>query len=665
MKKLCPLIFAFTLLTAPLVQAAEQETSYLIGRGMADVTGPAVGMQMWGFGRTDQITEGIHIRQRSRAFIVAQADRPEQRLVFVSVDLGSIEHHITLEVLDRLREHFGGTYTLNNVIVSATHTHAGPGGYWHSRNEQGFDGGFYPAHFEAIVAGITRSIVKAHNDLQPGGILIASGTVANAGANRSLNAYRENPQAERDRYGENTDTRMTLLKFVGASGPIGALNWFALHPTAMNFYNRLISGDHKGYASLAMEKKYGAGYNSGDDFVAAFAQSTPGDVTPNMNLDNTGPGDTDVDTTRILGDRQLQVALQLFDQAREDLRGPVDSRQVYVNLSNYEVQDQFTRAGMQHTCPSAYGYSFAGGSTEDGGGHFLFEEGMTEQSFFLDVLIRLVTGAPKWTEAVKNCQSPKPILFETGSSTPPLQSQIRSITLARIGQLVIVGLPAEVTTMAARRIRETVMNNLGSWAKNVVLAGYSNGYAGYVTTREEYMLQQYEAAHNLHGPWALPAYQQIVSQLGRALETDSAVESNAAYDDWRGQSAEAELHTGETLQFPEGKKAGDVLPLSNTHYQPGDIAIAEFWSSNPSRHYVTGNNFLLLERKTQASWQALATDSDWSTRVRWRGEARAFVAELSWVIPVDAKTGEYRFTHFGEHQSLGPYSGVSNSFYVD
>ena len=208
--------------------ASGEENPYLIGRGMADVTGPLHGMQMWGFGRADQITEGLHIRQRSRAFVIAQADAPAKRLVFVSADLGSIEHHITLAVIDRLQDRYGDVYTIKNVILSATHTHAGPGGYWHSRLDNGFDGGFYPEYFDAIVSGITYSIVKAHEDLQAGNIYLAKGQVANAGANRSMAAYLENPQAERDHYAENTPTEMTLLKFVDHSGAIGALNWLSL-----------------------------------------------------------------------------------------------------------------------------------------------------------------------------------------------------------------------------------------------------------------------------------------------------------------------------------------------------------------------------------------------------------------------------------------------------
>ena len=196
---------------------------YLIGRGMSDITGPSYGVQMWGFGREDQLTEGLHIRQRSRAFVIAQANEPAKRLVFVSADLGSIEHHITLAVIDQLQQYYGDTYSIDNVILSATHTHAGPGGYWHSRSNLGLEGGFYPAHFSAIVNGITASIVSAHDDLQPGAIHLGKGNLNNGGANRSVPAYMENPQIERDQHLENTPIEMTLLKFSDDSGNILSL----------------------------------------------------------------------------------------------------------------------------------------------------------------------------------------------------------------------------------------------------------------------------------------------------------------------------------------------------------------------------------------------------------------------------------------------------------
>nr|MCS5594739.1 neutral/alkaline non-lysosomal ceramidase N-terminal domain-containing protein [Porticoccaceae bacterium] len=318
----------------------------------------------------------------------------------------------------------------------------------------------------------------------------------------------------------------------------------------------------------------------------------------------------------------------------------------------------------QTTCPSAYGYSFAGGSTEDGGGHFLFEEGMTEQSLFLDLLIGWLTGAPKWTQAVKTCQAPKAILFETGSGNPPLQSQIRSVTIARLGQLVILAMPTEITTMAGRRLRAAVMKELGDWANHSVLAGYSNGYAGYVTTPEEYLLQQYEGGHTLHGRWTLPAYQQIASHLASTLNAGTAIESNTIYDDWRGKSFQTTLHSGAMNTPPKGAHYGDPLPSGKTKYRKGETVVAEFWSNNPSANYVTGSNYMQVDSKTSAGWQTVATDSDWNTTVRWRNKGESFIAKLSWQTPANTKVGEYRITHLGHDQQGAVFSGVSRKIQI-
>jgi neutral ceramidase len=637
---------------------------YLLGRASADITGPLLGVQLWGFGRPDQVGDGLHIRLRARAFVIAERADPDSRLAFVSVDLGSVDHHVTLSVLDALRDRLGPVYSLDNVIISATHTHAGPGGYWHSRTDTGLDGGLYPAHFDAIVAGITDAVVAAHHDLKPGRILVNTGTVADAGANRSRVAYLENPAQERARYDSDTNRDMLLLRFEQEAGPAGMLNWYALHPTAMNYYNTLVSGDHKGYASWQVEQERGVTYRADGEFVAAFAQSDPGDVTPNTNLDNTGPGATDVDTTQIMGQRQVAVAQQLFDSATEALRGPIETRQRYVDLGHYPVDAAFTGDGARITCPSAYGYSFAGGSTEDGGAHFLFREGMLRQSRLLDWLIRFVTGAPRWTAAVSECQSPKPILFETGTGDPPLQSQIRSFTLARIGQLVIVAVPAEMTTMAGRRLRDTVREHLGDWVQHVVIAGYANGFAGYVTTPQEYMLQQYEAAHTLHGKWSLPAYRQIVARMARALDGGAAVVSEVMYDDWRGKTAGMPLPMGEGIALPADVIPGQVIAQPNAQPVPGEAVSAEFVSVHPNERFLPGFNYLRVERRENARWALVANDSDWSTRVRWRPQSDYFVARVSWEVPPDGPPGTYRLVHRALDRAGTVVLGVSQPFTV-
>ena len=87
------LIGSLPICLLPIAHAAGPDHGFSIGRGIADVTGPPVGVQMWGFVREDQISEGIHTRLFSRAFVFVDRET-DKRIAFVSVDLGSVTHAI-------------------------------------------------------------------------------------------------------------------------------------------------------------------------------------------------------------------------------------------------------------------------------------------------------------------------------------------------------------------------------------------------------------------------------------------------------------------------------------------------------------------------------------------------------------------------------------------
>ena len=649
---------------APLIaQAADPDPEYLVGRGIADVTGPPVGVQMWGFVREGQITEGIHFRLFSRAFVIAER-QTDKRIAFVSVDIGSVTYAIHAEVLDRLRGRFGDLYSVENVVLSATHTHAGVGGHWQYGVGSPLGGPFYEEYFDAIVEGVVDSIVQAHEDLEPGSIQINEGTVEGAGANRSIVAYENNPADERARYAGPTDTTMTLLKLSDASGAIGMVNWFASHPTAMTYDNRLISGDHKGHASARFEELQGEG------FVGAFAQSNAGDITPNLNLDNTGPGEDEFESTRIIAERQLEVAVELFESASETVSGAVGYRQTFVNFSYLPVDEAFTGDGPQTTCPSAFGYAFAAGSTEDGGGHPLFKEGMTTRNAMIDGTVKQLFGLPDPTERCRECHAEKAILFAAGELDPPGQTQILSLTLARIGQLTLVCVPAEFTTMAGRRLRETVAEVLGESSSHVVLAGYANDYGGYVTTREEYATQQYEGGHTLFGPWTLAAYQQEFARLARALRDGDSVDAGPSPIDVRG-TVPVTLLAAPADTLPGKAAFGAVADKAKRTYKAGDTVEVSFWSGDPRNDFRTGNNYLSVQRDDAGSWTTVATDNDWSTKCRWVKDEDAptesrFV--VTWDIPDDTAPGEYRIRHEGNYLAddgdVERFEGVSRVFKV-
>lgn len=663
-------VLAACALAAALSAAAAGAETYLVGRGMADITGPPVGILMLGYVRPDQIGEGIHLRQYSRAFVIARGDR---RLAIVTTDLQSVTHSLVLSVLDALQPTLGDTYSLENVVIAATHTHAVPGGYWHYGADTALGTTFQPEHYRALVEGIAASIVAAHRDLRPARILVAQGDVEGAGAQRSREAYLHNPADERGRYPADIDTTMTLVKFERDGVAIGMLNWHAVHPTSMSYHNRLISSDNKGCAAYLFERAHSSEDNA-QPFVAAFAQTNCGDVTPHLTLDQRGPGDDEFQSTRIIAERQCRTAEQLFDTASEEITGPLDYRHAYVDFAGLVVCDAVTGCGDQTTAPAAYGYSFAAGSTEDGGGQpLLFSEGMTREDKLIDRMVKNFVPLPRPTDELRRAHRPKPILLPVGAADPPQLPHVLPLSVARIGQLALVVGPAEYTTMSGRRFRDAVRRVLPG-VKYVVVAGYANDYAAYVATREEYEAQHYEGASTLFGPWTQAGYQQEFVRLAEDITAGRPSKTHEPPLDVRKLVRPVPLGTAFDDSPPDGN-FGDVVEDAADAYSPGDVVTASFWSGHPQNGYRPDRRYATIERRKNGDWRPAAVDGDWEVRVRWsqpaeagKNRTAAHVFRVEWTTPQDTPPGTYRIKHEGvfktEADGVHEFTTVSRDFQI-
>lgn len=323
------------------------------------------------------------------------------------------------------------------MAISGTHTHGGPAGYLQYVLFQITSLGMVQETADAWVAGISNAIIAAHKNLQPAKTMIATGDLYDSNINRSPTSYQLNPQEEIAQYPEgDTDKRMLLLEFLApkTGKPLGVLNWFAVHGTSMNNTNTFVTGDNRGYASYALERDInGADVPTGHGkFVAAFASTNLGDVSPNtkgpmcidtglpcdgttsscnnrsQNCIASGPGKDMFESTQIIGDKQYQFAKQLMAQATEEVTGPIDYRHSFVDMSTLNVT---LSSGDQVTlCTPAMGYSFAAGTT-DGPGMFDFTQGTTTGNIFWNK-VRNFLSKPTPQEIA--CQRPKPILFNTG-----------------------------------------------------------------------------------------------------------------------------------------------------------------------------------------------------------------------------------------------------------
>ncbi|WP_394851131.1 neutral/alkaline ceramidase [Pendulispora rubella] len=644
--------------------AATLDEPYLVGRGIADITGEAAEGHGANYGRLDQSTVGIHIRQRSRAFIVA--DRTTgKRVVLVTADAGSMYASVRQAVLAKLNAKYGSTYNERNILLAVTHTHGTPGGYADYSLYNIVTFGFHQQTFQALVDGVVESIDRAHADLAPGTLALGRGELNDASANRSRLAFDRLPSGEKSLFPNAIDPTSLVLRFDRGGSPVGALNWFPTHGTSMTGDNGFITGDNKGYAALHWERDVnGVNYRSGGaSFVAAFAQTNAGDMSPNLDLKpGTGPTSDQFVNTRIIGTRQYQTARAAFDQPSEAIGGSIDYRLSYVEMEKLTVGPEFTGDGQSHTtCGATLGAAFAAGSTEDGPGPEIFKEGVGNNP-----LIETVTKARyKASDELRRCQAPKDILLDTGALN--FTAKILPIQLVRIGQIYVVSLPFEPTIVAGLRLRRTVAQRLGIDAKNVVVAGYANDYAGYLTTPEEYDQQDYEGGHTMYGRWQLPAALQEVSRLADDLK---AGRPSVAGPNPPGPGGREAFQAGVVFDAPAiGYNYGDVVTQPNASYARGQQVSVVFDGAHPKNNLHRGGTFLEVQRKVGSGWQTVADDGDWSTKYHWeRWGVAASRVTITWDVPADAEAGTYRILYQGDAKEIGgtitPISGTSREFAV-
>ncbi|KAL5747999.1 hypothetical protein ACOSQ2_025296 [Xanthoceras sorbifolium] len=436
-------------------------------------------------------------------------------------------------------------------------------------------------------------------------------------------------------------------------------------------------------------------------FVSAFCQSNCGDVSPNVlgafcidtglpcDFNHStcggknemcygrGPGYPDeFESTRIIGERQFRKAVDLFNKASEQLEGKVDYRHTYLDFSQLEVTlpKQVGGSEMVKTCPAAMGFAFAAGTT-DGPGAFDFKQGDDKGNPFWR-LVRDVLKTPDQKQV--DCQHPKPILLDTGEMKQPYDwaPSILPIQIIRVGQLVILSVPSEFTTMAGRRLRDavkTVLTTSGQFNNNVhvVLAGLTNTYSQYVTTFEEYQVQRYEGASTLFGPHTLSAYIQEFKKLASALVSGRPVESGLQPPDLLNK--QISLLTPVVMDStPSGVNFGDVktdVPQNST-FKRGDTVSVIFWSACPRNDLMTEGTFSLVEiLHGNATWIPAYDDDDFCLLFKWSRPSKLSprsLATIEWRIPESASPGVYRIRHFGAAKglmgSIRHFTGSSSAF---
>jgi len=355
------------------------------------------------------------------------------------------------------------------------------------------------------------------------------------------------------------------------------------------------------------------------------------------------------------------------------LSGPVGAIHAYLDMHAFVVNSEYSGTGQnQPLCHAAMGDSFAAGTT-DGNGELSFIQGenSTTSNPFWNMLAHLL-AEPTATEIA--CQAPKPILFNTGdiSWPTPWTQQILPFQMLRIGNLFLVGPPAELTTMAGRRLRASTAAALrAAGVENpiVVISSIANAYSGYITTFEEFQMQRYEGASTIFGPFEFNAYQQEFATLAAALATGGSVPAGPNPPNLDGKMPN--LLAGVVFDStPIGKSFGDVSSDAQASYSisANSTVNVTFWGADLRNQFETVQTYLTVEKQnSDGSWTVMFDDADWETRLHW---ARVSVSEsavtVEFKVPQYATPGAYRIRHFGVSKNLlgkfSNYQGTSRTF---
>jgi len=539
------------------------------GFARADIT-PPPGVGLAGNGPEGAESQGYRLRLYARVLVLA--DGAGNRLALVVADLPLSSALLHRRVAEQTRSVGIG---VDRLVIAATHTHAGPGHFFEAAayNEQGSSVvGFEPVMLDSLTSRIARAVLAAAADLRPARVAWGSRAVWRNTRIRSLPAMLRDvpaPTAPADaptdlapEYGL-VDPELAMLRVdlrdsvSGAFRPAGAFSIFAMHGTGNANVNDLLDADIHGIVERLLERHIDRDLNRLRDTgfvpraVFLFANGAEGDVSPAWPpqsrcavpmlatlpaLDGPftralwrwrPPPASDLAACRhsareavaAVGASVASHAVALFDSLGSALTDRLELGRAFATLS---LSDSATALGI---CSApAVGMSTVVGApdayTRMRGWRLLglFDIGLKEGSTSRDA---------------SGCQAQKRLLVSglLGHALSKSLPSYAQVMVLRLGNRVIGALPAEVTTTAGRRIRDSMLTaaqEAGLPVTSALILGHANGYVEYVATAEEYAAQYYEGGSTLYGPGEAAMFGRALARLARSITAGDTLPAAAA-----------------------------------------------------------------------------------------------------------------------------------------
>ncbi len=390
---------------------------------------PAESLPMGGYIARNEPAAGTH----DPLYVKAIAFRlGEASAILLSLDILHVSHTWSRRLRETISQKVG--LQLENILVAATHTHSGPAVFFpiitHTEEIARYE--------ESLFANCLTVAEKAFASAEPSVMRIGRGR------SRGVVMNRRDPTTQ-------TDDWVSLVRIENLSRKVkGHLVSFACHPTVMSPKNLDYSADLFGVAATEVEGKFKVS-------TCLMFNGAGGDASTRFTRREQTWGELDR-----LGKKLAKQIVQVSRKSKPAGVGPISAKIVVLKfpfkpiLASDEAQRKLDEANYRFT-------------------HSLAEDGNKEDSL---VARSLVDGASAQFFLSK-LGGWEP-LFGTNSAEVEIQ-------VIRVGDLIFCGLPGEFFGSRGNSLKNV------AHPKHCVVAGYANGYWGYVVPPREAAKGGYEA----------------------------------------------------------------------------------------------------------------------------------------------------------------------------
>lgn len=303
-----------------------ESATLLGGAARANITPFEAGLdtQLGGYGaREGKPAEGVHDRLWAKALVL---ERAGHKTALISMDVCSAHASLVEEIIQRADV---PGLSEDNILVAATHTHAGTEGF--SMDRRNIAGNPRIGVFDEKVLDFTaeraaEALRSADSDREP--LLVASGSAELQGMNANRRGEAE------------CDPGLTVLRMDKADGgPFAAIvNWTA-HGTIMDETCMRVSGGWPGVMQRTLEDMLGPGLH------CLYANGAEGDVQP-VHPDGGSPWEQ----AETYGRRVALTAARVYESL---IPGPVHQFQAAARW--VELPDRVPAPGFAEITGAEYG----------------------------------------------------------------------------------------------------------------------------------------------------------------------------------------------------------------------------------------------------------------------------------------------------------------------